>query len=56
MLNEISDSLVKRIYLIHLAYRPCPFLPMPSKHRIPMAINTKGYTGVLESLFEVMGF
>ena len=56
MLDEIPDGLVECLYLIHLSNRPRPTLPMPSKYRIPVAIYTKGYTGVLETLFEVMGF
>ena len=56
MLDEIPDSLIECLYLIHLSDRPRPFLPVPSKYRIPVAIHTKGYTGVLETLFEVMGF
>ena len=40
MLDEIPDSLVECLYLIHLIYRPCPFLPMPSKYRIPVAVYT----------------
>ena len=56
MLDEIPDGLIECLYLIHLPYRPRSLLPVPSKYRIPVAIYTKGYTGVLESLFEVMGF
>ena len=56
MLDEIPDGLIECLYLIHLPYRPRPLLPVPSKYRIPVAVNTKGDAGVLQTLFEVMGF
>ena len=56
MLDEIPNSLIECLYLIHLPYRPRPFLPVPSKHRVAVAIDTKGYTGVLKPLFVVMSF
>ena len=56
MLDEIPDSLVECLYLIHLSDRPRPLLPMPSHYWISVAINAKGNTGILQALFEVMGF
>jgi hypothetical protein len=55
-LTQSSDRFIQCVYFIHFIDSPSPLLSMPSKHGISMAINTKGNAGILQALFEVMGF
>jgi hypothetical protein len=55
-LAQSSDRFVQCVYFIHFIDSPSPPLPMPSKNRIPVAINAQGYTGILQALFVMMGF
>jgi hypothetical protein len=53
---QSSDGFIQCVYFIHFIDSPCPFLPVPSKHRISMAIHTKGNASILKPLFVMVGF
>jgi hypothetical protein len=55
-LAQSADRFVQCVYFIHFIDSPSPFLPMPSKHRVSVAINAKGNASVLKPLFVVVGF
>jgi hypothetical protein len=53
---QSSDRFIECVYFVHFIDSPSPFLPMPSKQRISVAIYTKGDASVLKPLFVMMGF
>jgi hypothetical protein len=55
-LAQSADRFVQCVYFIHFIDSPCTFLPMPSKHRVSVAIDTQSNASVLKPLFEVMRF
>jgi hypothetical protein len=55
-LAQSANGLIQCVYFIHFIDCPSPFLPMPSKHRVSVAINAKGNASVLQTLLVVVGF
>jgi hypothetical protein len=55
-LTQSSDRFIQCVYFIHFIDSPSPPLPMPSEHRVAVAIYTKGNASVLQALFVMVGF
>ena len=47
---------IQGVYFIHFIDSPSPTLTMPAHYWVAVAIYTKGYARVLETLFVVVGF
>jgi hypothetical protein len=55
-LAQSAYRFIQCVYFFHLVYSPSPSLTMPSHYRVAVAIYTKGYASVLQTLFVMVGF